>query len=70
MKDKHLVGEKRPDMGVTWPFIRCYFLGPRRTLMRPQATSEAITFEQNDLPNLNFVKDEHTYIQYTWQKSG
>ena len=58
-------------MVVTWPFISCYFLGVCRTCMRPQATSEAITFEpikiqtrsasQNDCLNLSFVKDKHTY---------
>ena len=45
VKDKHVVGEKWPDMVVTWPFIRYYFLGVRRTRTRPQATSEAITFK-------------------------
>ena len=45
VKDKHVVGKKRPYMVLKWLFISCLFFGVHRTCMQPQATSEAITFE-------------------------
>ena len=45
VKDEHVVGKKRPDMVINFPFISCYFLGVHRTRTQLQVTSEAITVE-------------------------
>ena len=45
VKDNHIFGEKWPDMVVKWPYISCHIFWVHRTLARPLATSEAITFE-------------------------
>ena len=71
MKGEHVVGNKRPGMVITWPFISFFFGGSLPNLHGPQATSEFITFEpikikthsasQNDHMNLSFVKDKHSF---------
>ena len=51
VKDKHICkwAKKWPDKVVKWPFISCYFLRVSRARARPQATSDAITFDSIEI---------------------